>query len=316
MKIFSGSANRSLTQRICHELKADMGKCKTARFSDGEVSVDIQESIRGKDVFFVQSTNPPAENLMEVLVFLDAAKRASAESITAVIPYFGYARQDRKATPRAPITAKLVADLITLAGADRVLTIDLHAGQIQGFFSIPVDNLYAKPVILGYIKEKKIENLCVVSPDAGGVERARAYAKSLKAELAILDKRRPIANESEVLHIIGDVNGMTCLFADDIVDTAGTLTNGAIALLERKNEKDEKIGAKKVIACCPHPVLSGPAITRLANSPIEELIVTDTIPLSKEAELCGKIKVLSVAGLLAEAIERTHQRRSVSELFI
>ena len=239
---------------------------------------------------------------------LDAVKRASAHTITAVVPYFGYARQDRKASPRTPITAKLVADLLTVAGADRVLTMDLHAGQIQGFFDTPVDNLFAKPVVLNYIKGRFMNHLCVVSPDAGGVERARAYAKPLKADLAIIDKKRERANESDVMHIIGDVRDKVCLLIDDIVDTAGTLTNAAVAL------KDA--GAQRVLACCTHPVLSGPAIKRINASPLEELVVTDTIPLAGEALECGKITVLSVAPLLAEAIERIYRDESVSELFL
>jgi ribose-phosphate pyrophosphokinase len=279
------------------------------RFSDGETSVDIHESIRGKDIFIVQSTcSPTNEHLMELLVMLDATKRASAKRITAVMPYFGYARQDRKASPRAPITAKLVANLLTVSGADRVLTMDLHAGQIQGFFDIPVDNLYAKPVMLNYIRDKFPDDLCIVAPDAGGVERARAYAKPLKADLAIIDKRRERANESNVMHIIGDVKGKICLIVDDIVDTAGTLTNGVSALREA--------GASKVVACCTHPVLSGPAISRLTSSSIEELIVTDTIPLRDEARACGKVTVLTVAPLLAEAIKRIYTGSSVSELFL
>jgi ribose-phosphate pyrophosphokinase len=286
-----------------------MGSAEVKKFSDGETSVDIHQSIRGKDIYLVQSTcSPTNEHLMELLVMLDAVKRASARIVTAVIPYFGYARQDRKASPRTPITAKLVANLLTSAGADRVLTMDLHAGQIQGFFDIPVDNLYSKPVMLNYIKDQYANHLCIVSPDAGGVERARAYAKPLKADLAIIDKKRERANESDVMHIIGDVKGKICLLIDDMVDTAGTLTNGAAALREA--------GATKVAACCTHAVLSGPAISRITNSPLEEMVVTDTIPLKGDANMCKKITVLSVAPLLGEAIKRIYSHESVSELFL
>ncbi|HOJ13322.1 MAG TPA: ribose-phosphate pyrophosphokinase [Deltaproteobacteria bacterium] len=307
--ILAGNANKPLAQAICTIIGCPLGRGDVKRFSDGETSVDIHESIRGRDIFIVQPTCPPTnEHLMELLVMLDATRRASAKRITAVIPYFGYARQDRKASPRAPISAKLVANLLTVSGADRVLTMDLHAGQIQGFFDIPVDNLYAKPVILDYVRNRYDGDLCIVSPDAGGVERARAYAKPLKADLAIIDKRRERANESNVMHIIGSVTGKTCLIVDDIVDTAGTLTNGAAALIGE--------GAKRVVASCTHGVLSGPAISNLAGSAIEELIVTDTIPLREEAHSLGKITVLTVAPLLAEAIKRIHTGSSVSELFL
>ncbi len=307
--VFSGNSNRPLAESICSILGIEMGSAEVKRFSDGETSVDIHQSIRGKDIYIVQSTcSPTNEHLMELLVMLDAVKRASARIVTAVIPYFGYARQDRKASPRTPITAKLVANLLTTAGADRVLTMDLHAGQIQGFFDIPVDNLYAKPVMLNYIKDQYTNHLCIVSPDAGGVERARAYAKPLKADLAIIDKKRERANESDVMHIIGDVKGKICLLIDDMVDTAGTLTNGAAALREA--------GATKVAACCTHAVLSGPAISRITNSPLEELVVTDTIPLKGDAAMCKKITVLSVAPLLGEAIKRIYSHESVSELFL
>ncbi len=307
--ILAGNSHRKLTESICAILDCPVGRGEVKRFSDGETSVDIHESIRGKDIFIVQSTcSPTNEHLMELLVMLDATKRASAKRITAVMPYFGYARQDRKASPRAPITAKLVANLLTVSGADRVLTMDLHAGQIQGFFDIPVDNLYAKPVMLSYIRDKFPDDLCIVAPDAGGVERARAYAKPLKADLAIIDKRRERANESNVMHIIGDVKNKICLIVDDIVDTAGTLTNGVSALMDA--------GASKVVACCTHPVLSGPAISRLTSSAIEELIVTDTIPQKEEALACGKVTVLTVAPLLAEAIKRIYTGSSVSELFL
>lgn len=307
--VFSGNSNRQLAESICGILGVRLGSAEVKRFSDGETSVDIHQSIRGKDIYLVQSTcSPTNEHLMELLVMLDAVKRASARTITAVIPYFGYARQDRKASPRTPITAKLVADLLTVSGAHRVLTMDLHAGQIQGFFNIPVDNLFAKPVMLNYIKDKFMNHLCLVSPDAGGVERARAYAKPLRADLAIIDKKRERANESDVMHIIGEVKGKVCLLIDDMVDTAGTLTNGAVALKEA--------GAEKVLACCTHPVLSGPAIARINSSPLEELVVTDTIPLKGDAVTCKKITVLSVAQLLAEAIKRIYRDESVSELFL
>jgi ribose-phosphate pyrophosphokinase len=307
--VLAGNSNRTLVESICAILGIAVGHGEVKRFSDGETSVDIHESIRGRDIFIVQSTcSPVNEHLMELLVMVDATRRASAKRITAVIPYFGYARQDRKASPRTPITAKLIANLLTVAGADRVLTMDLHAGQIQGFFDIPVDNLYAKPVMLHYIREKFINHLCFVSPDAGGVERARAYAKPLKADLAIIDKKRERANESNVMHIIGDVKGKVCVIVDDIVDTAGTLANGALALVEA--------GAKKIVACCSHAVLSGPAISRIMGSPIEEIIVTDTIPLKADAQMCQKITVLSVAPLLAEAIKRIYSESSVSELFL
>ncbi|HDP25612.1 MAG TPA: ribose-phosphate pyrophosphokinase [Deltaproteobacteria bacterium] len=307
--VFSGNSNKSLVESICHNLEIDLGKAEVRKFSDSETSVDIYESIRGKDIFIVQSTCTPAnDNLMELLVMLDATRRASAKRITAVIPYFGYARQDRKASPRTPITAKLVANLLTVAGADRVLTMELHAAQIQGFFDIPVDNLYAKPVVLDYIKDKFMNHLCIVSPDAGGVERARAYAKPLKADLAIIDKKRERANESNVMHIIGDVRGKVCLIIDDIVDTAGTLASGAVALMDA--------GAENILACCSHPVLSGPAISRIENSPIQELVVTDTIPLKGDALNCSKITVLSVANLFAEAIKRIYSESSISQLFL
>jgi ribose-phosphate pyrophosphokinase len=309
IRILSGNSNKPLTQSICSILGTTLGEATVTTFTDGETEVEIDESIRGKDIFIVQSTCPPSnEHLMELLVMLDAVKRASASSIAAVMPYFGYARQDRKATGRTPISAKLVANLLTVAGAHRVLTVDLHAGQIQGFFDIPVDNLFAKPVMLEYIKEKFTNNLVIVSPDAGGVERARAYAKPILADLAIIDKRRERANQSEVMHIIGDVKDKTCLLVDDIVDTAGTLSNAAKALMDA--------GANKVAACCTHPILSGPAIERLNTSPIEELIVTNTAPLKGDAVTCKKITVLSIAPLLAEAIKRIYEKGSVSALFM
>ncbi len=309
VRVFTCNASKALGQSICSILGLTMGDANVRRFSDGEICVDVHESIRGKDIFIVQSTCSPAnEHIMELLVMIDAFRRASAKRITAVIPYFGYARQDRKASPRAPITAKLVANLLTEAGADRVLTMELHAGQIQGFFDIPLDNLYAKPVFLDYIQDNYKKDLVIVSPDAGGVERARGLAKPLHAEMAIIDKRRERANESEVMHIIGDVRGKDCLIVDDMVDTAGTLTHGAQALIDR--------GANSVSACCTHGVLSGPAIERINNSPIEEMIITDTIPLKGEAVDCKKITVLSVAPLLAEAINRIYDNGSVSSLFL
>ena len=309
IKIFSGNAHTTLAKEICDFLKVPLGQAVVKTFSDGEVCVEIKENIRGRDVFVVQSTCTPVNhNLVELLIMIDAFKRASSGSITAVIPYYGYARQDRKAAPRAPISAKLVADLITAAGATRVLCTDLHAGQIQGFFDIPVDHLYAMPVALDYIKETMGDDLVVVSPDAGGVERARAYAKRLGAALAIIDKRRTGPNVAEVMHIIGDVEGKTAIIVDDMVDTAGTLTEAARALADN--------GAKKVCASCTHAVLSGPAIERIRNSCLEELVVTNTIPLSDEAIACGKIKQLSVAPLLGEAIRRIHSDESVSSLFV
>jgi len=309
IRILGGNSNKPLTQSICSLLGTTPGDAKVSTFSDGETAVEINESIRGKDIFIVQSTCPPTnEHLMELLVMLDAVKRASACRIAAVIPYFGYARQDRKATGRTPISAKLVANLLAVAGAHRVLTVDLHAGQIQGFFDIPVDNLFAKPVMLDHIKENYGKDLVIVSPDAGGVERARAYAKPLQADLAIIDKRRERANLSEVMHIIGDVRDKNCLLVDDMVDTAGTLTNAAMALREA--------GARKVAACCTHPILSGPAIERIDNSMIEELIVTNTVPLRGAAAQCKKITVLSVAPILAEAIKRIYENGSVSALIM
>ena len=312
VKIFSGNSNLDLAMGISESLNMPLGKAYVKRFSDGEINVEINESVRGKRVFIIQSTCEPAnENIMELLIMIDAFKRASAYSITAVIPYYGYARQDRKVAPRAPISAKLVSDLLQVAGIDRLLTVDLHAGQIQGFFDIPVDHLYALPVMISYIKsnviEKYKEEVVIVSPDAGGVERARSYAKKINAGLAIVDKRRDRPNQSKALHVIGDVNNKIAVIVDDIVDTAGTLCNSSDALL--------KNGAKKVYACITHPVLSGPAIERLENSSLEKLIVADTIPLSDAAKKCSKIVVLSVASLLAEAIKRIYHDDSVSSLF-
>ncbi len=310
LKIFSGNANPALAQKICDQLGIPLGEARVKTFSDGEVLVEICENVRGRDVFIVQSTCAPANNnLMELLVMTDALKRASAATITAVIPYYGYARQDRKAAPRTPISAKLVSNLITTAGIDRVVTIDLHAGQIQGFFDIPVDNLYAAPVLLNHIKERFAGlDVVMVSPDAGGTERARAFAKRLDCPIAVIDKRRTSPNVAEVMHLIGDVSGKIAILLDDMVDTAGTLVHAAAAL--------KKNGAEQVFACATHGVLSGPAIERLNDSAIVELVLTDTIPLGDKLEQTAKINVLSCASLLAEAIRRIHGDESVSSLFV
>jgi len=310
MRIFSGNANRKLAEDICAKLGIALGKANVATFSDGETRVEINENVRGMDVFIVQSTCPPVnDHVMELLVLIDAMKRASADRVTAVIPYYGYARQDRKVAPRAPITAKLVADLITTAGANRVMSMDLHAGQIQGFFNIPVDNLYATPILLKYIQKNFAENLVIVSPDTGGVERARAFARRLNAALAIIDKRREGPNESQVMNIIGNVKGKRVIILDDMIDTAGTMVQAAAAL--------EAEGATEVVACCSHAVLSGPAIDRIDGSNLKEVIVTDTIPLHDRARQCTKkITVLPVAGLLSEAVRRIYYNDSVSSLFI
>ncbi|MBM4323516.1 MAG: ribose-phosphate pyrophosphokinase [Deltaproteobacteria bacterium] len=308
LKIFTGNSNMNLAEEVARNLGTTLGKSMVKNFSDGEINVEIDESVRGMDVFVVQSVcHPVNNNLMELLIIIDALKRASAERITAVLPYYGYARQDRKVSPRAPISAKLIADLITTAGASRVLTVDLHAGQIQGFFNIPVDHLFAAPVLLEYLRFLK-NDLVIVSPDAGGVERARAYAKRLNASLAIIDKRREGPNVSQVMNIIGDVSGMAAILVDDLVDTGGTLVRAAYALIEK--------GAKGVYACCTHPVLSGKAVQIISESPIEEMIVTNTIPLREEAKACPKIKILSVSGLLADAIRRIYEDESVSCLFV
>jgi len=310
LKIFSGNANPALAQEICGHLSVPLAKATVKTFSDGEIMVEINENVRGRDVFVVQSTCQPAnQNLMELLVMIDALKRASAARITAVIPYFGYARQDRKVAPRTPITSKLVADLITTAGASRVLCVDLHAGQIQGFFNIPVDHLYAAPVVLEDIKSRFTANgLVVVSPDAGGTERARAFAKRLNAGLAIIDKRRSAANVSEVMHIIGDVSGQTCIIVDDMIDTAGTLCQAAAAL--------KKHGAGQVYATATHAVLSGPALERINESCLEEVLVCNTIPVEEKLGKCKHLRSISVAKLLAEAIRRIHGDESVSSLFV
>ena len=306
--VFSGRANQKLTEEICGYMKVPSGKTVIRDFSDQEIYVRIEENVRGGDVFVVQSTCFPGNtNLMELLIMIDALRRASAKRITAVIPYYGYARQDRKNEPRVPITSKLVADLVVTAGADRVLTVDLHAGQIQGFFNVPVDHLFAINVLIDYIKEQNLENMIVISPDAGGVERARAYAKRLDTSLAIIDKRRDIPNEAKAMNIIGDVKGKIAFIVDDMIDTAGTLMEATDALLGA--------GAKEVHACCSHPVLSGPAGDRIANSPIKSVVTTNTIPLNDELKKNSKIKVLSVAPLLGEAILRIRQESSVSSLF-
>ena len=311
MAVFTGNANPALAQDIARHLMQPLGRAMVGRFSDGEIQVEIMENVRGKDVYLVQSTCPPTnENLMELLVMADACKRASAGRITAVIPYLGYARQDRRQRAmRVPITAKLVADMIGCAGVDRVLTVDLHADQIQGFFGVPVDNVYASPVLLGEVWKQKYDNMIVVSPDVGGVVRARALARRLdNADLAIIDKRRQRANESQVMNIIGDVRGRSCILVDDLVDTAGTLCQAAQAL------KDE--GAVRVIAYITHPVLSGKAVERVSASALDELVVTDTIPLGEEARKCKRIRVLSVAELLAETMRRIRDEESVSSLYV
>jgi ribose-phosphate pyrophosphokinase len=309
IKVFSGNSNPALAEKICSSLGVPLGSAKVKTFSDGEIMVEIGENVRGRDIYVVQSTCAPTNNnLMELLIMMDALKRASAATITAVIPYYGYARQDRKVAPRTPITSKLVADLITTSGADRVVTIDLHAGQIQGFFNIPVDNLYAAPVMLEHLKKRFAQtDTVMVSPDAGGTERARAFAKRLGCTLAVIDKRRTGPNVAEVMHLIGDVKGKAAIILDDMIDTAGTLTQAARAL------KDH--GASSIYACATHGVLSGPAIERINNSPIEEVLITDTIPLGDKTEQTGKVKVITVAELLAEAIRRIHEDESVSSLF-
>jgi len=306
MKIFSGNSNPELALKICSKLGVPLGKADVSRFADGEINVQILENVRGEDCYVIQSTSRPVnENLMELLIMLDALRRASAGRITAVIPYYGYARADRKPAPRVPITAKLVANLITSAGADRVITIDLHAAQIQGFFDIPLDHLYARPVILEYIKDRNFENPIVVSPDVGSVERARSFAKRLDLGLVIIDKRRPKPNHAEVYNIIGSVKDSTCLIFDDMVDTAGTLTEVAKVLNDH--------GAKKIIAMCTHGVLSKDAVDRINHSVIEEVILTDTISI--DTSKSAKIKIITISGLLAEAIKRNHLRESISELF-
>ena len=309
IKIFSGNANLKLAQDICDYLSMPMGRATVRTFSDGEIFVEIGENVRGADIFVIQPTCPPVNHhMMELLIMVDALRRASARRITVVSPYYGYARQDRKAAPRVPITAKLVADIITTAGARRLLAMDLHAGQIQGFFSIPVDHLYAAPVLIKHMERFRDNNMVLVSPDAGGVERCRAYAKRLNAEIAIIDKRREKANESQVMNLVGDVKDKTAILLDDMVDTAGTLCKAAEALVNK--------GAKAVHACATHAVLSGPAVERIKESVLETLIVTDSIPLREDAASVEKIQVVSVAGILGEAIKRIHDDDSVSSLFI
>jgi ribose-phosphate pyrophosphokinase len=307
--IFSGNSNPVLAKKICNYLKMPLGGAKVKTFSDGEVQIEIDENVRAKTVYVVQSTcRPVNDNLVELLLMLDALKRSSANKITAVIPYFGYARQDKKVAPRVPISAKLVADLITTAGASRVITMDLHAGQIQGFFNIPVDNLFAAPVLIDYMRKNFKENLVVVSPDAGGVERARAFAKRLAAGLAIIDKRRSAPNEAKAMAVIGNVQDKIAVILDDMVDTAGTLTEAAAAIMRE--------GAREVHACCAHPVLSGPAVDRVNECPLKSLVVTDTVPLSGKAEVCDKIKILTISELVGEAIIRSYSGDSVTSLFV
>jgi ribose-phosphate pyrophosphokinase len=308
LKLFTGNAHRGLAEGIASSLGIALGQAEVSRFSDGEIFVQIDDNVRGADVFLVQPTCPPVnDNLMELLVMLDALKRASAKRITAVLPYYGYARQDRKVRSRAPITAKLVADLIQVAGAQRCLALDLHAGQIQGFFDIPVDHLFAAPVVIDYVSQRKLSDLVVVSPDAGGVERARAIAKRLDAGLAIIDKRRDGPNVAVFMHLIGDVKGCDVLVIDDMIDTGGTLVQAADAL--------QREGARRILACGIHPILSGPALARIDESPLEEVVVTNTIPLGTDKRH-PKITILSVAPLLAEAIRRIHAEESVSTLFV
>jgi len=310
MIVFTGNANPALAEKVARFPELPLGRAHVGRFSDGETQVEIMENVRGKDVFIMQSTcAPSADNLMELLVMIDAIRRSSARRITAVIPYYGYARQDRRPrTARVAITAKLVADMITVSGADRVLTMDLHADQIQGFFNIPTDNIYAGPVLMGDLWRHEYPNLLVVSPDVGGVVRARALAKHLEADLAIIDKRRPRPNEAKVMHIIGEVSDRTCVLMDDLVDTAGTLCEAAGALKAN--------GARKVVAYCTHPVLSGAAVERIERSALDELVVTDSIPLSAPARACGRIRQLSIAELLAESMRRIAAEDSVSSLFM
>jgi ribose-phosphate pyrophosphokinase len=309
MKLFSGTSNPILTLEVCKYLGIEPGSITANTFSDGETQIEIHENIRGGDVFILQSTCPPVnDNLMQLLIIMDALKRASAKRITAVIPYYGYGRQDRKVKPRVPISAKLVADLITVAGADRVVSLDLHAGQIQGYFNIPVDNIFAAPLLLKHIRSHFEDSLVIVSPDAGGVERARAFAKRLAVSIAIIDKRRDAPNIAEAMNIIGDVEGKSTIILDDMVDTAGTLTQAAMALKNR--------GASKIYACCTHPVLSGPSLERIEASAIDQMVVTNTIPLNEEAKKCSKIDVLSVAELLGETIKRIYHSDSVSTLFV
>jgi ribose-phosphate pyrophosphokinase len=311
-RVFAGNSNRPLAEAIARELDRPLAKATVGRFSDGETQVEIADNVRGLDTFVIQSTSPDANtNLMELLILIDALKRASASSIVAVIPYYGYARQDRKVASRSPITAKLVADLLESAGATRVVSMDMHAGQIQGFFNIPFDHLYAAPVLLEHMRKRfdgDAQNVVIVSPDAGGVERARAYSKRLGSTLGIVDKRRTKPNVAEIMNVIGEVHGKVAVILDDMIDTAGTLTQAANALMDK--------GATRVFAYATHAVLSGPAVERITKSPIEEIVVTDTIALPPHAAACPKIRALSVAGLLAEAIRRIHSADSLSSLFV
>ncbi len=307
--VFSGNSNPELAKSVCRHIGIKQGEAKVKTFSDGEIQIEISENVRDKDVFVLQSTCAPVnDHLVELLMMLDAFKRSSAKRISAVIPYYGYARQDKKVAPRVPIGARLVADLVTVAGANRIITMDLHAGQIQGFFDIPVDHLFAAPVLLDHIKRELMNDAVIVSPDAGGVERARAFAKRLHTQLAIIDKRREAPNRAQAMNVVGNVQGKKAVILDDMVDTAGTLTQAALAL------KDH--GASEIHACCAHAVLSGPAVDRITESEIKTLVVTDTNPLSERAKGCKKIRVLSVAKLLAEAIHRSHTGSSVSSLFV
>jgi ribose-phosphate pyrophosphokinase len=309
MFIFSGNSNPELAKKICNYLKLPLGGAKVNNFSDGEIQIEINENVRSRDVFVIQSTCAPVnDNLVELLLMIDAFKRSSARRITAVIPYYGYARQDKKVAPRVPISAKLVADMLTVAGAHRVITIDLHAGQIQGFFNIPVDNLFAAPVLISYIRRHFHSNLVIVSPDAGGVERARAFAKRLNADLAIIDKRRAAPNQARAMAVIGNVRDKATVILDDMVDTAGTLVEAAEALARE--------GAREVHACCAHPVLSGPAVDRIIESPLKSVVVTDTIPLKSNAASCKKISLLSISELVGEAILRSYRGDSVTSLFV
>jgi ribose-phosphate pyrophosphokinase len=307
--LFAGNSNPGLAKDVCRHIGIKLGDAEIKRFSDGEIQIEVRENVRGKDVFILQSTcSPVNDHLVELLMMIDAFKRSSAQRITAVMPYYGYARQDKKVAPRVPISAKLVADLIETAGANRVITMDLHAGQIQGFFNVPVDNLFAAPVLLQHIKDNFKNDTVIVSPDAGGAERARAFAKRLDCLLAIIDKRRDAPNKAEAMNVVGDVDGKTAVILDDMVDTAGTLTQAALALKER--------GAREVHASSSHAVLSGPAVERINESEIETLVVTNTIPITEIAKECGKIRVLSVSKLFAEAIHRSHTGSSISSLFV
>jgi len=310
LTIFSGNSNPALSDKICAYLNLPIGEAKVKRFSDGEIQIEIYENIRSSDVFVIQSTcSPVNDNLVELLLMLDACKRSSAKRVTAVIPYYGYARQDKKVAPRVPISARLVADMLIAAGADRIITMDLHAGQIQGFFSIPVDNLFATPVILEHMRGRfSTEDLVIVSPDAGGVERARAFAKRLDAGLAIIDKRRDMPNQARAMAVIGNVSDRVAVILDDMVDTAGTLCEASVALVNN--------GAREVHACCSHPVLSGPAVERIMNAPLNSCVVTDTIPLKQSAEKVGKFTQLTISSLFGEAIIRSHRGDSVTSLFV